>query len=65
MKKPKCKGCPYYVYTRTLSSMEIPEWHCEHGYRPYRNKDNFTCVDECKRWERIVDSWKKDLEKDI
>jgi len=30
----KCKRCKCWVYTETLGSPDVPEWHCRHGFTP-------------------------------
>lgn len=30
----KCKGCKCWVYSETLGSPDVPEWHCCHGFTP-------------------------------
>jgi hypothetical protein len=41
MKKEKvskqCKACKYWEFTRTLSSMDKPEWHCRDGFSPSKD----------------------------
>lgn len=32
--KPKCKDCPFWEYTKTLGSPDVPEWHCRDGFSP-------------------------------
>lgn len=33
-KKPKCKECPHWEYTKTIGSPDVPEWHCRFGFSP-------------------------------
>lgn len=33
----QCKACKYWEFTRTLASMDRPEWHCRDGFSPSKD----------------------------
>lgn len=35
LKKPKCKQCKFWEYTKTLGSPVVPVWHCRSGFTPW------------------------------
>lgn len=34
LKKPKCKQCKFWEYTKTLGSPVVPVLHCRSGFTP-------------------------------
>ena len=56
LKKPKCKQCKFWEYTKTLGSPIVPVWHCRSGFTPWAD-----ALGDCiKRAERNFKSYLKD-----
>lgn len=50
LKKPKCKQCKFWEYTKTLGSPIVPVWHCRSGFTPWAD-----ALGDCiKRAERKI-----------
>ena len=56
LKKPKCKQCKFWEYTKTLGSPVVPVWHCRSGFTPWADAFG-SCI---KRAERNFKAYLKD-----
>lgn len=50
MKAPnRCKMCKRWIFSKTLGSPDIPEWHCRYGFTPSEDCQKMADYnDECK-----------------
>ena len=50
-KQPKCKDCPFFVFTTTIGSPDERVWHCRSGFMPLKN-DYYDCQEMSRHNER-------------
>ena len=39
----KCRECKHWIFSTTIGSLKVPEWHCRHGFTPSSD-----CQDEAE-----------------
>ena len=49
-KSKKCQQCKRWMFSTTIGSPDVPEWHCRYGFTPSSDCQEMARYnDECKR----------------